>query len=324
MTFNVLACLGPLYEENKVMRLNAITLRRRLTSWGAFLLGLLWFLPWSCPASTLRVSGGVLTVNASVTANELVIAPGAVLRGDGDVAGGAVVAGTIQPGGADVESVGTLTFHDTLAFLPGSTFQGYAASHGSLDQLIVSGIVSGAGMVLFTKSATAVPLEQIIIDGGAGSDYSGLLLAPALTNDWLLFTASDNLLLTDLAGDSDGDLLPDWWESEYFDDRTDGIAEDDDDSDAKSNLDEYIADTDPLDGNSFFHIVEIVEDTNTIRLTWNSAAGRVYSVERTELLTNSAFAVLASELNAVLPQNTYTDSVSSVTTYFYRVGVSLP
>lgn len=49
--------------------------------------------------------------------------------------------------------------------------------------------------------------------------------------------------------DFDQDGLPDWWESEYFGDLSYG-ADDDPDNDGFTNLEEYIAETSPIDETS--------------------------------------------------------------------------
>lgn len=50
--------------------------------------------------------------------------------------------------------------------------------------------------------------------------------------------------------DSDGDLLPDWWELAYFGSATAGVPNADADGDRATNLAEYLAGTDPLNAQS--------------------------------------------------------------------------
>jgi glucose/arabinose dehydrogenase len=50
--------------------------------------------------------------------------------------------------------------------------------------------------------------------------------------------------------DSDGDLLPDWWELAYFGSETGGSTNSDSDGDGATNLTEYRAGTDPLNAQS--------------------------------------------------------------------------
>lgn len=275
-------------------------------------------------AGTLRVGGGALAVDSMLRADEVRVEADAVLRGTGTVAAAASIEGAVGPGAAAADSVGTLTFTDTLAFHAGSVYACYAATHTSLDRLVAAGAVGGTGQVHMTKAAAAVPLDQVIVDGGPGSAYDAFALGGASADDWELAAVGDDLQVTDLVGDSDSDGLPDWWEFDHFLDRVLAAAGDDDDTDTMSNREEYVADTDPNDDESVFTVSGEREGAEAFRLTWDAAARREYTIERRESLTNGSFTVIASGLGPVLPQNVYTDEVSSVTTYFYRVGVDLP
>jgi len=61
---------------------------------------------------------------------------------------------------------------------------------------------------------------------------------------------------------------------------------DDEDSDSVSNHDEFIAGTDPYDGNDFFTISEIieVEATDLLEISWMSVTGRTYRLLWTDVL----------------------------------------
>ncbi len=51
--------------------------------------------------------------------------------------------------------------------------------------------------------------------------------------------------------DTDGDGLPDWWEEKYFGGPTAAVAHEDFDGDGFTNLEEYLAGTDPTDPTSY-------------------------------------------------------------------------
>ena len=94
------------------------------------------------------------------------------------------------------------------------------------------------------------------------------------------------------------------------------------DGDQFSNWEEYIAGTDPTDGQVFptFH----AEPTalNGYVLSWASVSGRVYSVDWSPDLTQG-FVLLES--NILWPRSSYTDQTHQAETDgFYRMDVSLP
>ncbi|MEM7393100.1 MAG: hypothetical protein AAF492_12215, partial [Verrucomicrobiota bacterium] len=85
--------------------------------------------------------------------------------------------------------------------------------------------------------------------------------------------------------DSDADNLPDGWEWEQFQDEGLYTGADDPDGDNQSNEDEFAADTEPLDEDSFLHITSIIR-TNGFTVTFPSSPERQYTIESNTSLTN--------------------------------------
>jgi hypothetical protein len=90
----------------------------------------------------------------------------------------------------------------------------------------------------------------------------------------------------DMDFDTDGDGLPDLWESQHgLDPRNPTDAAKDSDGDGVSNLAEYQAGTDPQDPRSYFRIDSIARAGNgDMHIVFTAAANRSYAVQRSSNL----------------------------------------
>lgn len=94
----------------------------------------------------------------------------------------------------------------------------------------------------------------------------------------------------------------------------------DSDGDGFSNLEEFISDTIPTNGLSYFQIESQNESPAGFIIHWTSVSGRVYSVNWEESLTNSI--LFLDSIN--YPQGSYTDAVHSAGEQgFYRLEVEM-
>jgi len=125
------------------------------------------------------------------------------------------------------------------------------------------------------------------------------------------------------AADSDYDGMLDPWEIQYhLDPLNQADSHLDPDGDYQINLQEFMAGTIPTNGASYFHLTHIRRSFTNELVTWNSATGRVYTLERVTGITGDTWSAVAVDLTARPPENTYTDSVpSAISTSFYRVWV---
>ena len=99
---------------------------------------------------------------------------------------------------------------------------------------------------------------------------------------------SSNAVLTVLA-DSDGDHLPDSWEIAHGLDINDALDADLDlDSDGMTNLQEYLAGTDPNDADSCLRITSLQAILDGVLLEFNAMSNRSYRVEFLNAGTNWA------------------------------------
>ena len=247
------------------------------------------------------------------------------MSGSGRLVGDLRVGGDLAPGGV---GVGTQTVAGAVAFVAGSRFLCDAAGHEELDRLDAAGSVAGTTTVHVASAAGAIPVGQIVVAGAPASDYSGFSAADAYT--WRLApTNSLDLALTHLRGDTDADGLPDWWEMAYFQNsRTAAAPDGNPDGDPALNRDEYGANTDPGDDESFLHLTDIRRAaTNSSVLTWTTAAGRRYAVmSSTNLTQTAATATDAVVTSYAEPLNVWTGATESgqAATYWISAEENAP
>ncbi len=269
--------------------------------------------------SRMDVHGGTLEIGSTLLVEEIRVDHGATLGGTGTLIGNLTVAGAVEPA-VSAPSPASLLVQGNATFLSGSTFLCRATTHTESDQLNVEGTISGTCTVIPDKEPAAIPVNKVVIASLNGF-YNNFSLSTGDELNWRLVGINDSLLLTDLVGDSDSNGLPDWFEIEYFVDRT-GAADPDghDDSDEMTNWEEYIAGTDPLDGNSLFALTAPSHlGGSSWIVNWPSAAGRQYTLYyRTNLLSGPA--LMAEDVAATPPTNSLPFS-SSETRIFIHAEV---
>jgi hypothetical protein len=181
----------------------------------------------------------------------------------------------------------------------------YEAGGNTLD--------SGGG-VFATNSAGYWDLAGIIAYRSGNNPYTGndaVKIADYIS--WIKSVIVDY--------DSDNDFLPDWWEEKHAGNATSMVAEADNDSDGVSNYKEWMADTDPTNDISFFHILEWNAPTNIIFV---SSTNRQFCVECCNNLvdTNDLWVVDGSWF---VGEDMQTEKIisESESNKFYRIRVKL-
>ena len=122
------------------------------------------------------------------------------------------------------------------------------------------------------------------------------------------------------------DGIPDAWRLQYFghiDPRADDLsrAADDPDGDGFTNIQEYIAGTDPKDLSSRFRVIDISRAANgTVTLTWSAVATKTYRAQYKDDVTAITWTDLAGDVNATGATASKADSTASGTKRIYQIG----
>ena len=184
--------------------------------------------------------------------------------------------------------------------------------------------LTGSNTVLTAGQAGSNPLPWVsrpgISDGG--STIAFLNLGSGLVT-------GDLNRVSDAFGywvDSDGDGIPDWWMIQYFGHSTgqagdNSLASDDADGDGSSNLQEYIAGTDPTNPNSVFRLSAVAPANSPVSLTWPAAPGRSYQIQYKTNLEDPVWLAAPGNISVLGSQGYYL-APAVQTSGFYRVLVS--
>jgi len=292
---------------------------------------------------TLTVAGGSVTISSLLNIGSVSTAAGAVWVTGGRLVltnGSAIVGGS--GAGQLTVTVGTLqALSMTVGQLAGS--QGSLIISGGTatvwSSLVIgdcattaSGqvtVVSGGSLYVTNASHTAfldVRNGTVIVGNG------GLLVADKIvgTNGCgrIIHTNGGTIIATTLTLDPSlsaaGDGIPNGWKQQYNLDPLDPTAANADvDGDGFSNLQEYLAGTDPTNSASYFHIVSIQPSGSDMLVTWMMGSGKTNALQA---MTGSSYntnnyADIFIVTNTVGPTTNYLDlgAATNAPNRYYRV-----
>lgn len=129
-------------------------------------------------------------------------------------------------------------------------------------------------------------------------------------------------MIDSVTGDADSDSIPNWWEEQYG---TNILAGADQDGDGFTGEQEYIADTDPTDSNSFWQVEGAITSADQTFVFDGSAARQYQLVYTTNGLADPGLTWITNGVpiwgEGSGTEITVTNTEDMV---FYRVEVSLP
>ena len=120
--------------------------------------------------------------------------------------------------------------------------------------------------------------------------------------------------------DTDGDGLPDDWEQQYFGSTTGASANADADGDGFTNLQEFLAGTDPTNAASALRITTVSLNGSDFVINYDAVASKKYELQSTLDLTTSNWTGITTNTALSTGPAQFTDpGGAAVTNQFYRV-----
>lgn len=168
----------------------------------------------------------------------------------------------------------------------------------------IDGVELGSGGV-----APSRPSYLKLSSGGGKAWIDDVLLATGLPEEAPL--------------DEDGDELEDVWEKLHYQGLSSVSFYSDWDGDGFCDGFEEIAGTSPTDASRLFRITSVDSngpDTGELVITWDSAEGRIYTINSCSNLTDGVWTQIA-EVPGDGTSKSYTSTVSSVSCRFLKLGV---
>ena len=125
--------------------------------------------------------------------------------------------------------------------------------------------------------------------------------------------------------DTDNNGLPDWWEQIYFGHLTGTNPNADADGDGFSNLQEFIADTNPTNATSRLRILSAHPAPNAVSLTWSGGTQARQHLQRASSLRGTiTWANVLTNEPPTPVTNSFLDAVGANQTGFYRIEAERP
>jgi len=202
-----------------------------------------------------------------------------------------------------------------------ATFYDYGVNHDGQGNLYGYAYGANIGWINFEQTHGQPKVDLLT------GDLSGY--AWGANVGWIHLDGLRTLVL-DPGNDTDADGIPDAWEFHYIPFTKIALtvlsAAGDKDGDGVTDLDEYLADTSPIDDGDYLAITDFQTLETTNWVTWPVKATRLYTLQHTAALSNGMSWVVTS--SPFIPPSD-TDAEEEVvgvtdTNRFYRVQAAPP
>lgn len=176
----------------------------------------------------------------------------------------------------------------------------------------------------------ASPILYINPAGLASLDIVWREAAAVVTGSYLGVSGSGEIFVYDTDPDNygsyAGDGLPDWWQGGHFGlGNPNAAAGANPDGDAFDNRDEYIADTDPDNPTSYFHIASMANTAPTCSVSFASSPSRKYTLSSSPTLIAPSWSAISGQSNVWGSGGTMAMAdTNAAPTRVYGVTVQLP
>lgn len=199
------------------------------------------------------------------------------------------------------------------------------------DPATFSAVADGTFPLTFSLRRASIRLATNVLDSSAVT-FTVNNVQPANAGTYSIVAANaanltgvvtSGALLTVLA-DTDGDRLPDSWETQYGfnpSNPLDGLL--DPDGDTMNNRAEYIAGTDPTNSLSYLKVEQLVPGAPT-RISYQAVSNRTYTVQYNDSFGGLWFTLTNTAERSTNRLETVTDPGSAVTRYYRLVTPRVP
>ena len=197
------------------------------------------------------------------------------------------------------------------------SFPAESGKRGTTEHLLTVGNGTGDGwygeQTLVSITANAAP-PNFVFDRWTG-DSQFLTSATAASTYALIPTQDIRISATyklSAAVDADSDSLLDSWEMTNFGNTTAANATTDTDRDGISDLDEFLAGTDPTSASSIFSVSQItVNADGSLTLQWPAVVGKTYTLLTSSALTGETWTPIAVGVPGATPTCSYSLHMST-------------
>ncbi len=224
---------------------------------------------------------------------------------------------TVNEGPAAATATATFTVS-----LSSATVRDVTVQFSTVDGTALAGTnyTAASGTLTIPAGSTSAQVNVSVTGGTLAAPSANFFLHLGSPANATILRANGKCTITPV--DTDGDGMPDYWETlNGFapNDPADALA--DADGDGVTNRDEFTLGSNPLDAADPLRVTGMQAAAGDFSLTFQSVAGRHYRVEYKDQLTDAAWLPLGADITATGTATTVQDSAITATQprRFYRV-----